>query len=157
MITLAGRLTGHILNLKNIKNMSTVKRFEAVEIPVATGSTLTRFYFPDLPNLRNARITAIQIYTPGTLTASPLTGSTLPTIADLKKSFLTLYEGDLQLLYNIPVLAFNNIVNSATDPYVNDPLDISGITISWTKSYINLPTALTTTGVAYSFGVYYQF
>jgi hypothetical protein len=137
--------------------MIRIDRFEAVEISVPSGSTLTRFYFPDLPNLRNAKITAIQIYTAGTITATPLTGSTPVTTADLKKSFLTLYEGDLQLIYNVPMLNFNSIVNSAADPYSFELPAINGITISWVKSYVVLPTALATTGVAYSFGVYYHF
>jgi hypothetical protein len=137
--------------------MIRIDRFEAVEIAVPSGSTLTRFYFPDLPNLRNAKITAIQIYTAGTITATPLTGSTPVTTADLKKSFLTLYEGDLQLIYNVPMLNFNSIVNSAVDPYSFELPAINGITISWVKSYVVLPTALATTGVAYSFGVYYHF
>ena len=137
--------------------MIRVSRFEAVEIPVPSGSTLTRFYFPDLPNLRNSKITSIQVYTAGIITATPLTGSTPVTTADLKKSYLTLYSGDLQLVYNVPMLTFNNIANSATDPYVFELPVINGITISWVKSYVVLPTALATTGVAYSFGVYYEF
>lgn len=134
-----------------------VARFEAIEIAVPNGSNLTRYPFPDLPNLRNAKIDRIVFYTAGTISATPLTGSTPVTTADMKKSFVTLYEGDLQLLYSVPILEFNNIVNSATDPYQNDPLDIDGITISWTKSYISLPSALTTTNVAYSIGVFYHF
>jgi len=134
-----------------------VQRFEAVEISVPSGSVLTQFNFPDLPNLRSARIDRIVFYTAGTISATPLTGSTPVTTADMKKSFVTLYEGDLQLLYRVPILEFNNIVNSATDPYQNDPLDINGITISWTKSFISLPSALSTTSVAYSIGVFYHF
>jgi hypothetical protein len=137
----------------------TLERFEAVEISVPSGSTLTRFPFPDLSNLRNAKITSIQIYTTDTISATPLTGSTPVTIADLKKSFLTLYEGDLQLIYNIPMLSFNNFAQNATTSaaFVFELPNVDGITISWVKSYISLPTALATTGVAYSFGVYYHF
>jgi hypothetical protein len=137
--------------------MIRIERFEAVEIAVPSGSTLTRFYFNDLPNLRNAKITSIQVYTAGTITATPLTGSTPVTTADLKKSFLTLYAGDLQLVYNVPMISLNNIVNSATDPYTFELPTINGMTVSWVKSYVSLPTALATTGVAYSFGVYYNF
>jgi len=137
--------------------MIRIDRFEAVEIAVPSGSTLTRFYFNDLPNLRNAQITAIQVYTAGTITATPLTGSTPVTTADLKKSFLTLYEGDLQLVYNVPMISLNNLVNSAADPYTFELPTVNGLTISWTKSYVSLPTALATTGTAYSFGVYYHF
>jgi len=137
--------------------MIRIERFEAVEISVPSGSTLTRFYFPDLPNLRNAKISAIQVYTAGTITATPLTGSTPVTTADLKKSFLTLYQGDLQLVYNVPMISLNNMVNSAADPYTFELPAVNGITVSWVKSYVNLPSALATTGVAYSFGVYYNF
>jgi hypothetical protein len=134
-----------------------VTRFESVEVAVPNGSTLTQYNLPDLPNLRNAKIDRIVFYTAGTISATPLTGSTPVTTADMKKSFITLYEGDLQLIYRIPILEFNNIVNSATDPYQNDPLDINGITISWTKSFISLPSALSTTNVAYSIGIFYHF
>ena len=134
--------------------MLKIKRFEAVEIPVPNGSTLTRFYFPDLPQLRDAKIESIQIYAAGALALSPLTGSALPVLADLKKSFLTLYQGDLQVIYNIPLVALNNISDGST-PYVFELPGVNDISISWTKSYVSLPTALATTNVAYSFGIYY--
>lgn len=136
--------------------MPIINRFESVEVNVPTGSSNTRFFFPDLPQLRNAMVQNIQLYTPGTLSATPNTGSTMVTEADLKKSFLTLYSGDLQLIYNAPLLAFNNIINSATNPYTNSLPDINNMVISWTKSYISLSTAPGTTGVAYAFGVYYK-
>ncbi len=136
--------------------MPILKRFESIEVAIPSGSSNTRYYFPDLPQLRNAMIQAVQLYTPDTLSATPNTGSTMVTIADLKKSFLTLYSGDLQLIYNAPLLAFSNIINSATNPYTNSLPDIDNMVISWTKSYISLATAPATTGVAYAFGVYYK-
>jgi hypothetical protein len=132
-----------------------IKRFEAVEINVPNGSTLTRFYFPDLPQLRLAKIEAIQVYVAGAISATPLTGSTPVTVADAKKSFLTLYQGDLQLIYNIPILGLNNIQEGTTTPFVFELPSMNDIDISWTKSFVSLPSALATTNVAYSFGVYY--
>ena len=121
-----------------------------------SGSTLTRFYFPDLPQLRNAKIEAIQTYIAGAISLTPLTGSTPVTAADAKKSFLTLYQGDLQLIYNIPILAFNNIQEGAAPTsFVFELPSMNDIDISWTKSFVSLPSALATTNVAYSFGVYY--
>jgi hypothetical protein len=131
-----------------------IKRYEAVEISVPSGSTLTRFYFPDLPQLRNAKIEAVQVYVAGAISATPLTGSTPVTLADAKKSFLTLYQGDLQLIYNIPLVGLIDI-NDGTSPYVFQLPSMNDIDISWTKSFVSLPTALATTNVAYSFGVYY--
>ena len=131
-----------------------VKRFQAVEIFVPSGSTLTKFSFPDQPQLRNAKIQGIQVYTPTVITATPLSGSTPVTLADIKKSTLTLYQGDLQIILNLPLLNFNGI-SDLTSPFVFELPEMNDIDISWTKSYVNISTALATTNVAYSFGIYY--
>ena len=137
-----------------------LQRYESVEVSVPNGSTSTRFYFPDLPNLRNANVTSIVVYTANTLNVTPNTGSTMVAAADMKKSSLTIFSGDTQEFYNIPLLAFNNVSNG-TDPFVYELPQIqgdragSGIIVSWVKSYISLPTALATTNVAYAIGVYY--
>ena len=131
-----------------------VKRFQAVEVNVPSGSTLTRFNFPDQPQLRNAKIQGIQVYTPTVITATPLSGSTPVTLADMKKSFLTLYQGDLQIIFQLPLLNFNGI-SDLTSPFVFELPEINDIDISWTKSYIQTSTALSTTNVAYSFGIFY--
>jgi hypothetical protein len=102
-----------------------------------------------------AKIEAIQVYVAGAISATPLTGSTPVTVADAKKSFLTLYQGDLQLIYNIPILGLNNIQEGTTTPFVFELPSMNDIDISWTKSFVSLPSALATTSVAYSFGVYY--
>jgi len=136
--------------------MPVINRFESVEVLIPSGSTNTRYYLPNLPNLSGALISAIQVYTPGTLSASPNTGSTMVTEADLKKSFITLYSGDLQLIYNAPLLAFSNIINSSTNPYTNSLPDINNMIISWTKSFISLASAPATTNCVYALGVYYK-
>jgi hypothetical protein len=134
--------------------MVSLKLYQAVEVAIPSSSTLTRFFFQDQPQLRNAYIQAIQFYTPTVLTATPLTGSTPITLADMKKASLVLYSGDLQVVLNIPLLALNNI-NDLTSPFIFDLPTIDNITISWVKSYIQFSTAVTTTNVAVSMGVYY--
>ena len=137
--------------------MPKLKRFESIEVQIPLNSSNTRYYFPDAPQLRNAMINFLQLYTPGTLSATPNTGSTMVTEADLKKSFITLYSGDLQLIYNAPLLTFNSIISGASpNPYSNQCPDIDNMVISWTKSYISLATPPATTGCAYAFGVYYS-
>lgn len=135
--------------------MLSLKLYQAAEIAVANGSTLTRFYFQDQPQLRNAQIDAIEIYTPGTISATPLSGSTPVTLTDLKKCTLVLYSGDLQQTWSIPLLSLNRI-NNGTDPYVFELPKFEGVVISWVKSYINASAALATTNVAFAFGIYYK-
>jgi hypothetical protein len=134
--------------------MVNLKLYQAVEVAIPNGTTLTRFFFQDQPQLRNAFIQAIQFYTPTVLTATPLTGSTPVTLADMKKASLVLYSGDLQVVLNIPLLALNNI-NDLTSPFVFDLPTIDNITISWVKSFIQFSTTPATNNVAVSMGVYY--
>lgn len=131
-----------------------IKRFQVIEVPVPSGSTLTFFSIPDQPQLRNAKIQGIQVYTPTAITKTPLSGATPTTLADLKQSYLTLYQGDLQILYRLPLLALNNI-SDLTSPFIFELPEMNDIDISWTKSSITTSTALATTGVTYSFGIYY--
>ena len=131
-----------------------IKRFQVIEVPVPSGSTLTFFSIPDQPQLRNAKIQGIQVYTPTAITKTPLSGATPTTLADLKQSYLTLYQGDLQILYRMPLLSLNNI-SDLTSPFVFELPEMNDIDISWTKSSITTSAALATTGVTYSFGVYY--
>jgi hypothetical protein len=134
--------------------MVNLRLFQCVELPIPNGSTLTRFFFQDQPQLRNAFIQGIQFYTPTVITGTPMTGSTAMTLADMKKASLVLYSGDLQVVLNIPILALNNI-NDFTSPFVFNMQAIDNITISWVKSYIQFTSAVTTTNVALAMGVYY--
>jgi hypothetical protein len=143
--------------------MFKASRFEAVEIQVPSGSTLTRFYFQDLPNLtgRNGfpvQIQSIVFYNRDIISKSPLTSSNLVTTADMQKSFLTIYQGDLQVLYNIPIVTLGNFqTGTSSAPFTtNQPLLCNLENVSWTKSFINVSTALATTDVVYAIGVYYS-
>ena len=89
--------------------MLNLRLYQAVEIPVPTSSTLTKYFFQDQPQLRNATVNAIQVYTTNTLSKTPLSGSNMVASADMKQSFLTLFSGDLQVVWNIPLLSLNNI------------------------------------------------
>jgi hypothetical protein len=130
-----------------------LKLYQAVEIPIPSSTTLTRFFFQDQPQLRNAFIQGIQFYTPSVLTATPLTFSTPTTLANMKTASLTLYAGDLQVVFNMPILNLNEIADG-TSPYVWDLPLIQNLTISWVKSYVQFSTA-PTGGTALSMGVYY--
>lgn len=133
-----------------------VIRYEVIEIPVPSGSTNLQFNFPDQPQLRDARVVGMEIYTAQTMTASPLSGGTPVANADLEKSSLTLMVGNLQQIDRMPVLALNRFQDSATPaPFVRDMQLFQDLIISWTKSYVQVPTAVGTTGRVYVFGVYY--
>lgn len=130
-----------------------LKLYQAVEIAIPSGTTLTRFFFQDQPQLRNAYIQGIQFYTPTVLTATPLTGSTPTSLANMKTASLTLYAGDLQVVFNMPILNLNEI-DDGTSPFTWNLPNIQNLTISWVKSYVQF-TAAPTGATALSMGVYY--
>jgi hypothetical protein len=72
----------------------------------------------------------------------------------MKKASLTLYSGDLQVVFSMPLLSLNEIADG-TSPYVWDLPLLDNITISWVKSYIQFSSA-PTGGTAISLGAYYQ-
>ena len=132
-----------------------VIRYEVIETLVPTGSTSLQFNFPDQPQLRDARIVGMEIYAPGVMTLSPLSGTVPVALADLQKTSLTLMVGNLQQVDKMPVLALNRFTDAVPTPYIRDMQLFNDLVVSWTKSFFSVPTALGTTGRAYVIGVYY--
>lgn len=135
------------------------QKFELVELVVtgvtAPGQTGTRWAFPDLPKLRYTSLQGISVYTPGTLTTSPI-GNPLFAISVLKTAYLTLYANERQDVYRVPLLAMNQIQNSATDPFARGLFEFVGQKVTWDKSYVEFGSApANTVNTSLLFGVYY--
>ena len=137
--------------------MATIKRFESIEIVIPSGSTITRYYFPDLPNLRNALIDKLVIFPNTAISPSVLTGGTPASYFAIQQTSITLYDGDQQLIYNCPLSSLINSANNGGNGYYNLPLEFNGQVISWTKSYISSPYPQDDTNVVFSFGCFYHF
>lgn len=121
------------------------QRFELVEIQIPAGTTLTKFTFPDLPNLTGRDgnpviIDSIVAYNDENFSNSPISGSSVVQNGDMCRSFLTIYQGDLQVLYNIPLLQIQFVNAGAASPLnqgvILQPLLKDLINVSWTKSFI---------------------
>ena len=140
-----------------------VNRFEPIEIVIPDGTSLNKFYFGNFPNLTNAQVDRICLYNPIASNISVLTGGNPPSYYDIVQTSITLYQGDLQLYYNLPLstlvntTGFSNGELSLQGNYYPVAIDIDGMEISWTKSYISTPIAWDTTNVVFSFGVFYHF
>jgi hypothetical protein len=144
--------------------MFKTQRYEAVEINIPAGTTLTKFNFPDLPNLTGRDgnpviIDSIVSYYNDTIPSSPISGSTTISFTDFQKSFLTIYQGDLQVLYNIPLveLAYVGDPSANNNSLVNYiPLLRDLINVSWTKSFVTVTGGTPPTGdTVFVFGVHY--
>ena len=127
------------------------------------GSTSTQFNFPDLPQLtgRNGypvKIQSLVFYNSSILSTSPLSGSSVIAPEDAQKSYLTLYQGDLQTIYNFPCVQLNMMQHTGDSQVFQtyQSLFDNLINVSWTKSFISTPTALISTNVVYVIGVHYS-
>ena len=127
-------------------NTQKIIRHEWVEIVVPANSTLTRFQFPDLPNLRNVLLLGIKVYDTNMLNAS--INNQLPLLSHtnvLQKSYITLVNyGGKEFLKQAPSLMFNTTsfnLNASTNLYETYAKEFAGQRVNWPKSYVQLTSA----------------
>jgi len=140
--------------------MNKVQNYDLVELVVNQSSTATKFFFPDQPNLRFVSLLNLVCYTPNVVTTSVLSGNALLSVANLQKTYLTLYYNDKEAVSKIPILELNRIASnsSSADPYAFAITPFAGQQIIWSKSYIQTPTAYTgisSANFSVLLGVYY--
>ena len=143
-------------------NSQKIIRHEWIEMPVLAGSTLTRFNFPDLPNLRNVLLFGLKCYDDTMLNAS--INNQLPLLSKtniLNKSYLTLVNyGGKEFLKQAPLQMFNtNSFDTSTSPnfYETYAKYFAGQRVNWPKSYIQLTTgAGNVTDQTFALSVFYS-
>ena len=137
-------------------------RHELVEIVIPANSTLTRYQFPDIPNLRNSMIWGMQVYTVDEIFNSPLSQNALLSHTNvLHKSFVTLVNyGGKEFLKQAPSILFNTItfnLQTSTNALETDIKSFVGQKVNYPKSYIEFTA--TPSGIAnlsYLVSVYYS-
>ncbi len=136
------------------------QKYELIELVVpgvvAPGQTQTRWNFPDLPKLRYTALQAISLFTPGSVTLSPLQ-NVLLNIGVIQKSYLVLYANDRTDLYRIPLVELNRVQNNAADPFVRGLFEFNNQKVTWEKSYIEIASSpANTVNSSFLLGVYYS-
>lgn len=129
-----------------------------VEFSNPTAAGQQQYYFPDLNDIRNAKIFGIETYGIDNLTTT-YAGNTPIADDDLAKAYLVLYfEGGNFI--NVPLIRIiqtQNNAASSTNAYSRFPFLLTGQQITWSKSYVWFGnTSGLTTGRYLHFSVYYQ-
>jgi len=70
--------------------MHRIEKFEFVEILVPSGSTATRWAFPDIPKLRYTALLALEVYKVDYVSTCS-SGRPPISVANMPEAFLTLY------------------------------------------------------------------
>jgi hypothetical protein len=161
--------------------------YQAVEILLkgvaATGNTNAQFFFPDLPFLRpdKATIVAVELFTPGSVTYSGLSNTTMLPIANLKTATITFYGqvpkrddyGEIikdaqgrrvydqqggEFIQRVQLVKLNTIQNSATDPFSRSLFRLNDAVVDFSKSYLNfIGGPLNTADNVVALGVYFNY
>jgi hypothetical protein len=144
--------------------MTKIQRFQNAEVLVPYLSTASRFYFPDIPNLRFVSLLNLEVYQ--SLTYGPnsvLSG--IPVISPqwqqvMYNAYLVLYYNDKESCNRLPLSELQDIFG--TTPTFNFlRATFTGQQVVWSKSYVIFPRAIDWTNVGVQsdfvipFGVYY--
>lgn len=121
-------------------------RHELVEITIPAGSTLTRYNFPDLPNLRNVLLFGYQVYTVNAISNSIISGNAvLPHTSVLHQSYTTFVNyGGKEFLKQAPNIMFNSLdqnISTSTNWTETDTKSFVGQRVNWPSSYLQFTTS----------------
>jgi hypothetical protein len=127
--------------------------YQLVTIPV--NQTQTRYYFPDLPNLRDVKTYKISAFHLG-LISKDINGVGLVPQADFNASYITLYSGGFEFVQKIGLSVFNNIALQTNAVNENGTLGLTPVEIDFSKSFVEVAPSITVTPpFSFMFGVYY--
>jgi len=138
-----------------------ILKYQNIVINVTGPNFPTQIFFPDQPNLRNARVVGIETQDVSVLaTVSDMATPNVPQNT-FNNSFLTLIVGDVNNITRMPLQNLQTIyhvslvANAATRANLN-ARDFMGYAIYWNKSFIEFPANVTPNqNCAFNVGVYY--
>lgn len=135
-----------------------IANYEFVSVNVPANSTSTRYYFPDLPNLRFVSLINIETYSAKALLTDP-NGLAIAPDTDFERAFLVLYANERESIFRIPLIALNRVVPDTGNyvPAVQNLYEFSGQKVVYPKSYVQLGAAPSVaTSFNFVFGIFYQ-
>lgn len=136
---------------------STSPLYNFINVQLVVTSNTGKTYFPDLPQLRTAKIQAISLYQTNSGMTKDINNVNLLNANDTARCFLTLYSGNKEAIQNLPLY---KLVNTTTALVGNNDglFQFDNLVVDFSKSYIQFANGYTpTTVLPYSleFGVYY--
>ena len=134
-----------------------ISKSEVAEILVPGGSTVSRFFFHNLPNLRDKKLMALQTYEVTDLTVAPSQNPLIP-LAVSDNAYLTLVtKQNVEIVQNFPYREFGTTYNVVAGTGNRLFHKFIGHKIVWEKSFITLgtPGAIPAGDTVFLFDIYY--
>lgn len=131
-----------------------VDNYQLVSINMT--SSQSKYYFPDLPNLRKVKTIGMSAYIP-TLITTDNNGVSLST--NYNRVYVTLVTGNDEFISKMDLIHFNGIYSKIGFGSCNGLFQLNEPEIFWSKSYVEygqgtLPAAVPS---CLCFGVYYKY
>ena len=142
-----------------IYNITPLYNYQFVSVQV--NSVQSRYYFPDLPNLRDVKTYAIQTYNADFL-AKDINNVDIVSRTDMANAYITLYANNremfqkLDLQYFLTLIDYSNL--NANYASWSGHLPIDFLKLDFSKSFIEYAsgyTPTTSTPYVFPFGIYY--
>jgi hypothetical protein len=137
---------------------STNPLYNYLNVQIILNDNTNKYYFPDVPQLRDAKIQAMSFY-PNTLLTKDYNNVSLldntVSNSDTQNAFLTLYSGNKEAVQNIPLYKLINLGNSGS---VDGIFTIDNLIIDFSKSFVSFPNNYTIAGtfpISVMFGIFY--
>lgn len=136
---------------------STSPLYNFINIQLTATSNTGKFYFPDYPQLRDAKIQAISFYGVISGMSRDVNNVNLLVTNDLSRAFLTLYSGNKEAIQNLPLYKLINVTTNQAGN--NDGLfQLDSLMVDFSKSFVQFASGYTPATVlpySFEFGVYY--
>lgn len=144
---------------------STSPLYNSLNIQLIINNLNDTYYFPDIPQLRDAKLQAISFY-PSLTANKDVNNVNLLNISDTSYGYLTLYSGNKEAVQNLPLLKLVNVAKASTNgtTETNSPGNADGLftldnlVVDFSKSFVRFASgySLTTSlPVSLSFQVFY--
>lgn len=142
-----------------IYNTTPLYNYQFVSVQV--NSAQNRYYFPDLPNLRDVKTYCISAYNRNILQRD-INGVQTVLQTDFSNSFITLYANNREVFQRLDMQYFLTLINYSAFPNnfasYTGSLPIDYLKIDYSKSFIEFASGYTptsTTPYVFPFGIYY--
>jgi hypothetical protein len=127
-------------------------------VSIAANAQQDRYYFPDLPNLRNVLTHRIVSYSVAHF-ATDINRAAMVTEPIFNSSFLTINSGGTEVIQRLDLANFNTVAARNVYANTNGVFELEPIRIDFSKSYVTLAQGTLLTPVfpfVYAFGIYYS-
>jgi hypothetical protein len=127
-------------------------------VSLQANSLQERYYFPDLPNLREAKVYRIVTYNESNFT-NDINNVALVNSAAFSSSYITINSNGLEVIQKLDLTIFKTITSTNNNTNLNGSFDLLPMNIDFSKSYVQLsnPSVISITfPFVYAFGIYYS-